>query len=880
MTERIQRILRNLLIVAAIILVISAGYFSFQHFFRPDISVEKIISIHDPVILKIQNPGHVIRMLMQSGNLRGLFDLKEADTLNGGALKFLDSLFTAPSKSDVFDRDWHPYLVFTDSGMSNSQSVLVMNLGERKARKLLRLFYKQPEKVAENHKIIHQFYRFKITEYRSNTGKNDIYTFTGRGLLMLSSSRDALETMVDRTMRPVLENYPENLTSIAGKECDANLFLNLSKFDLCKLLPDLRRIFLNEKLFGNHAVFDLTVTQEYISLAGFAFSGPNKLSDLFSEQDSIRQGIWDILPSTAASATALTLHQYSSFISQNLSLEKAEGKTVIQKQDSKIDFTVLESGYLRHDKGITDHLVYLRFDDKNRGIETMTALAVNESIDPEKVAAGNQILEFNDLAAVLPGLQPFAVDGKPIRYGVFYGDFMLLAENNPLLQSLTDDIQSGNLITKQDWFQPVMDRISESSNLTLYVTPDHFRGIPVSVSGNELYFHRLLSTSKASCFQVSGAENGYYVSLVCLMPGQVYPEKTFQAADSAEKPAHEKPELRIILPQGNNNTAVAFFTCDEEGLLSAFDRNGDALFQTNLQENLMAMIFTVAKPDRFLFNTASYLYSIKPDGTIPEGFPKKLPEKASNGIAVIDYENNNNYRILYCGADNRVYNLDINGKPVKGFQKVSLEAGVDLPVQHVVADQKDFLIITGKNGQVTFLNRKGELRLPMKEALMVNPETGFYPGFDAKKGIMFTLSDEGQLVFINNKGEVIKPESSLNKKIDRLKYFNFTGDSKKELVFLSGNEILVTDQKFRQIFIKEFEGQPFSELNSVVAGKQKAIALFSDQTGKLHIFNDQSHTFSGPFEKTDDFEIFFDRHDNHLKLITLKNNNISVGILK
>ncbi len=125
----------------------------------------------------------------------------------------------------------------------------------------------------------------------------------------------------------------------------------------------------------------------------------------------------------------------------------------------------------------------------------------------------------------------------------------------------------------------------------------------------------------------------------------------------------------------------------------------------------------VAQVDRFrngklqlLLNTAGSLYLIDRTGKDVGGFPVTLGSPASAPLAVFDYENERDYRVLLPTSDGLLLNYGLDGQAVKGWERPKLPSMATAAVAHLRIKGKDHLVVVCADGSVHILDRRGGVR--------------------------------------------------------------------------------------------------------------------------------------------------------------------------
>jgi hypothetical protein len=150
---------------------------------------------------------------------------------------------------------------------------------------------------------------------------------------------------------------------------------------------------------------------------------------------------------------------------------------------------------------------------------------------------------------------------------------------------------------------------------------------------------------------------------------------------------------------------------------------------------------------QMLFNTATRIYLVDRNGKDVEGFPVDLPEKASAPLSVFDYENKKEYRVLVPTVEARLLNYGMEGKPVQGWAPPKTPATCEVPVEFLRMRGKDHLILADRSGQITVLDRRGEIRYkPKLEAKNNERIVGLVPAMDPGEISLLWSDPDGNML--------------------------------------------------------------------------------------------------------------------------------------
>jgi hypothetical protein len=157
---------------------------------------------------------------------------------------------------------------------------------------------------------------------------------------------------------------------------------------------------------------------------------------------------------------------------------------------------------------------------------------------------------------------------------------------------------------------------------------------------------------------------------------------------------------------------------DEASTLYLINSSGRILWKMNPGEMIRSGITQIdlVRKGRldYLFSTDHAIHLIDRNGAYIPGYPVRLSFQAANGLSLVDFDKNRDFRIFIAGTDNAVYAFDKTGKPARGWKPYRTGGTVVQPVQHFKILNKDYLVFADPL-KVHVLDRKGAVRITPSE---------------------------------------------------------------------------------------------------------------------------------------------------------------------
>ena len=263
--------------------------------------------------------------------------------------------------------------------------------------------------------------------------------------------------------------------------------------------------------------------------------------------------------------------------------------------------------------------------------------------------------------------------------------------------------------------------------------------------------------------QISAQKSNLYYTNFYLKYNPVYKQDTRSVWETElEGEIIGKPE--IVINHTNNTREI--FVQDNLNKVYLISNTGKILWTKQLSGNIIGRVYQVDALKngklQLLFNTAEKIYLLDRNGNNVGKFPIQLSSPATNGITPLDYEKNKNYRLMIGCQNNMLYNFDIDGNLVKGWEYVAENSPATKNISHFILSNKDYIVVPLQNGKVKIIERSGKDRISLKNKLPKTHNT-----------IHLNLNSDLNIVYfskLDSSGNVVK--LYFNDKIENL---NFTG---------------------------------------------------------------------------------------------------------
>ena len=268
---------------------------------------------------------------------------------------------------------------------------------------------------------------------------------------------------------------------------------------------------------------------------------------------------------------------------------------------------------------------------------------------------------------------------------------------------------------------------------------------------------------------------------------------------------HVTKKLDIVVQDAKNN-------------LYLISKDGKVIWKKKIDQPILGKIsqIDIYKNGRLqlIFNTKNKIYLLDRNGNNVKQFPKTFNDPITQPLAVFDYDNNKNYRLLVTqGRELLMY--DKNGKKVSGFKYKKSSNNISSKPKHFRILNKDFIVFKIGN-KIKILNRKGRERINVSDDVNFSNQNVF----EYNNKLISTTADQ-KLVQIDINGVV---------NLSSLKNLSLNSDG-SNLVVLNENSIKLSS---------DIVNIPFGNYGSpqlLNINRNLLITIYDNQNNKSYLFN-------------------------------------------
>jgi hypothetical protein len=883
--------MRKVIVISGIVVLVAAAAFLAIKYFP--------IKSDQPVIQTFsgkQNPAFKAvpqksPLIIEVKNQEGLFNLIKGDTpafaeLRG--IKEFDDLF---SNINNF-RDF----VGAHSGISNllKGKSIVISINPSGKNQLSSLFLVQLNDQSESSQATQTVSNelgsaYTITRRNYDTtpiigAKSDKLSFyfaCTNDIFIVSEDFILVEEAIRHAnSQNLLNNYEfTEVYKTIEETALANIFINYATIHqvLARIVsPEIKKIITQFTSYSSWTNLDLTNSAQ-IQLNGYSFtkdSSDNFLT-IFREQEAQKMTIEKVIPANAAFFVALNLKNKDSFIDRYESYLKAndqyyprEMNLIEFKKKTNTDPVKL----IKEIAGIQFAGVYTNINKSNPTQNRFfVAEIINQSVAKEKLkkavaeygksnkTTGNLVyseykvagkktfeiyqLPFRNMAESLFGRSFSGILGD---YFVVYDKYLIWGDNLPGLKNYIQNLVTEKTMANDSIFKEYIHERPSNPNFYLYAkVPKVFRlksdflkpEISDMLSENEGIIRKFSTFS----WQFSVSDNMIKNQINLKYDPNVKEEPQAVWQIKLDDQLANRPTLVLNHKDLSNREVIVY---DKQNNVSLINKEGLVLWTVNIPGEIISDIHQIDlyqnNKFQYVFNTRTQLYVIDRMGNKVGKFPLTLKSMASNGVSLVDYGKNKEFRFFIAGEDKKIYAFDRWGKLVQNWTFAGSESLITKPGIRIEVDDKDYLIFSDKQNTY-FLDRQGKSR-----------DIPTLP-FDHSGNQMYFFNDGNpRLITTNLSGKIYIQHFNGQAEIKEIgKYganhhfaaIDLNGNGSPEYIFADGKNLLVFAADGKKMFERSFEGTitetPFicsfgpenQKIGIIVGGENKV--YFLDKNGSI-----------------------------------------------
>jgi len=859
-----KKSLANILLIASIITIAGLLLFLFEKINEDKYDVLDAIPESSSIFIRFSTFDQLYHSINENNIWGNVLTLPGFSEFKEQSLKF-DSLLHLKTKSKS-SFEMQDAIISMHPNDHNIDLLLVSKLDGSLSRKSLRTIFEQM--YGENYTTLindvngHQLNKLVFNQYSGS------FTYAIEGGLFIGSLNENLVLESLENLQSD-QSFGKNTTFLelektAGKKVDANIFVNY------KHLPDFFNQISNEydslnviSKMADWSELDLMIKKDEFLLSGFTNTNDSSTDylNLFKNQSSQPFEMAEIIPRTATVIQHFGIGNfekyfadYQNFLAKNKRVDLFN--QMVYQLNTSLK-TELKSTFVPL-VGSTFAVVSLATRNLNYEENCYAIIKMKNATDAqsyfEQISKNNdgsgfvkKYRDFNLYHLNTTGFIPlvFGESFSSIQafYYSFIGDYLIVANSSSALEKYLNLYQIGHTLSSDPAYIFFADNMTEKSNIYFYFNIKKGLNLLERFTNKNIYDFIIqnISTFKnyqALGLQYSSQENGIFTNLYINYDANAPIQNDWAWQAKLDNNIVERPYLL----RNHQDQYLYTFVADANNQVYFIDHEGNILWKHKIDGQMMGEVHVVdyyKNGDlQYLFNTKNSIYLLDILGNNVGSYPIKLKVKAENGISVFDYSNNRDYRIVYAGSDQKTYNFTYEGKEVDGWNRAETNSGVQGKIQHLVANNRDYILLADMNGDTRILNRQGRDRIILKGQFSKAENSNYYVNSTNNKGLFLTSDRTGKLIYISSNGKISAVDFGSFSEGHFFIYEDFDHDGFQDFIYIDKDKLSVFDRLKKEIFSYEFSGE-ISTPPSIYKASDGTIILgiFSSVENKIYIFN-------------------------------------------
>lgn len=868
MTEKKFKISYYLFIVIFIIFILT-GYLLYEKLFNKPAHALDVIPENSLFVAEITNIHGLIDDLSHNNEmwtaLAGLETFSEIKSL----LYAYDSSILKNHTSNELIGESKLYIAILPMA---SDSTATIYLAEKQGRfkpgqieNLIDRLYGAGAQTVEN-----IFRGIHLQKVDPGEGRSPWYFTIDNGLLIAGAKPEGIAVMLKKPDGNRLSANPHfnRLKETAGKKVYAHIYLNLLNPRLL-LAPGInseKNAFVkNLRNFAQWCELDLIIKPDEILLNGYTTVSDSNIQFLktFGDQDVSKIEMTNILPFNtnlllwfgykdfriAYNAREAYLRENGRFNSHYNKVSSINNKYPVNVEKHLLSWVGSEAALLSLaviDEELKERsYAVIRANNPVRANQLLTEMVHNIRGGSIIGRYKEHLIKKINLQGMIPMI--FGQSFKLIEnsYFTIINDYIVFANSANALHEFINTYLSGKTLIDNANYKDFSDNIHEEANLYLYynlrnslLTFEDYFSEPLYDFMHE--HQNTLRDFQAIGIQFSLTGNMFYTNMYLRYNAAYKEESRAIWKTTLEAEVNGKPFLVKDHTDNEYNILVA----DELNQLYLIDNNGNILWKKQVDGKILSDIYPVDyyrnRKIQYLFNTENKIYLLDLLGRDVENYPIQLGTRATNGLALFDYVNDKDYRVVFAAEDNRIYNYDIEGNAVDGWEKPRTEDRVSVALQHIVSGNKDYIIIAHDNGKVKITDRRGDDRIKIREDFKNALNSEFYENHTNNKGVLLTTDATGHLAYIKNNGRTDETVFSEFGPDHYFLYKDLDKDGTEDFIYLDGNHLSVYDRFKNLMFEYSFEHEiDIAPVVFPASYRENLLGITSSSGNRIYLFDGQ-----------------------------------------
>lgn len=652
---------------------------------------------------------------------------------------------------------------------------------------------------------------------------NLFYSKTIGGNFLASTNENTLQSVKSDAK---MSNLKKLIQSTDDNSVVSLLFNNQSK--------NYSNVFLNTietKDSLGHIVIDFSFGNNSLNYNGFLKTLDSTSYYIQPFRNSVPQQLYSkaVAPTSTQSLVSICYADYSDFKNQINSINK--------KETDSISFF-----------NYTNEVSFLEFENQQMiAFHTLNPELITEQLvdnnSKSEIFRNTPIYHFENDSIFKTKFQPY-FKLNSVNFFSTYKDFVLFSDTSEAIKTIIINASNNNTLSNSEAFNAVTAQLSDESSLFIFKNESGLAEI-----------FKTSATYNANAVQFINDNNITYINGII----SNYKKRKSNRSISELFNINIESET-LIAPQlvkNHINSSYDIAVQDVNNVLYLISNTGQILWKKQLQGKILGEIKQIDtyknRRLQLAFATKNRLYIIGRNGKNVGEFPKKFNDNITQSLAVFDYDNTKNYRLLITQGSNLLM-YDAKGKKIDGFE-YKADVKISSQPKHFRINSKDYIVFSAGD-KLKILNRRGAIRINVKDKIRFS-DNSIYNHYSK-----FTSTNTlGQLIQVNTKGQL----SSKNLKLGNKHSINATS---KTLVSLIDNKLNIRSKTIDLEF-GNYTSPKIFYLNDKIY-----VTVTDLQAKKVYLFDSQAKLIKNfPVFGTSSAILQNIDNDKSLELVTMSDNN-------
>ncbi len=330
------------------------------------------------------------------------------------------------------------------------------------------------------------------------------------------------------------------------------------------------------------------------------------------------------------------------------------------------------------------------------------------------------------------------------------------------------------------------------------------------------------------------------------------PEATSKTS-IAWKTLLESDAITPAIPVGVNPAKPeAIAVQDADFNLYLLHPQGRILWKKKLDGALLSIVHSIQYYGEgsvsLLCNTARNIYLLGMDGEEQGAFPIPLQTPATNGVAVVDFNQNRDYSFFVACANGAIYGFDKLGRPLLGWNPLRGVGEVRHPLLHFQYHGQDYLVVLNEQGRFAAYQRDGSYRISPRNLPGPFPSAPDFEVSQQDDRIVATDRNGGAHIIRMNGFTFRLGLLSDAKAPVRFVFADVTGNEQKDYLALSDTVLTVhyydNNDRFNLLYRYSFDTRQDEICAVNIPGRDKAlVGVISKEKKQIQLMSPEGQPY-------------------------------------